>query len=118
MLNLDDDCELFTNIMFDPMAIYVDDVKKVVYVTDFTKNFVSVFDYEGTWIGNLGGSNSGSLTSANAIILQPGLFSPLCPILLPETIHEPFTAGSSLSYPIIQKDANNIYIKTSQLNFL
>jgi len=72
---LESSCGVFTSDMFDPYAITIDEVKQLVYVSDFTKGVITVFDYEGLNLGDLGGT--GALFATNGLAFRHGAYAPL-----------------------------------------
>ena len=104
---LEESCSIFTDDIYDPWSIAVDEIKQIIYISDKTALVITMFDYDGNYLGNLG--SSGSLTAIVGLALRPGLYSPLSPII-DNSPDIPKTAGESITFPLILKDSygNNI----------
>jgi len=104
---LEESCSIFTDDIYDPWSIAVDEIKQIIYISDKTALVITMFDYDGNNLGNLG--SSGSLTAIVGLALRPGLYSPLSPII-DNSPDIPKTAGESITFPLILKDSygNNI----------
>ena len=116
---MEDSCQVFTSDMHDPWAIIVDEVKQIVYVSEFTHGLIAMFDYQGTNLGNLG--SGGDLNTPTGLAFRPGHYSPVSPIIrptlpsthsdhIPPTLLSTYTAGDPIEFQIILKDSygNNI----------
>ena len=107
---LEDTCDEFTRDIYDPGAITIDQAKKIIYVSDYTENVITMFDYEGLNLGNLG--SSGSLAGVIELSFRPGHYSPLCPIIQPnESMSN--VVGDLITSSVILRDSKNNEITAS-----
>ena len=90
------------NAKWDPFALLVDEVRKIVYVSDHDYHKIHMFRYGGGYLGRLE-EKSGDLVNPSSMAIGPGVYPPNCVVALQTTA----TAGSTIELPLVLRDHLN-----------
>jgi len=100
------DCEVFATkpggSLWDPYSIVVDDVREILYVSDYTYNRVHVYSWKRTYLGAID-EFRGDLYSPQSMDIKPGPLAKLSPVSPPSSA----SAGVPFVTAITLRKSNN-----------